>query len=51
MIIKVISKTTFDKFGNEFSRTFTNFFIEGMALILLRGLKALSALIPFKEAL
>jgi len=49
-MINIINKTTFAKFGIEFNKTFTSFFIEGIALIVLKGLRILRALIPRMEA-
>ena len=48
-MMKVRRKTTLMRFGREISKIFTNFFIEGMAYMLLRGRRALKALRPLSE--
>ncbi len=48
MKMKNVNMATFISYGNELNRAMTNFFMLGIELILLKGLKALKFLIALR---
>lgn len=50
-MINAIRATTLAKLGNDISKILTNFFIDGIAFMLLKGRNDLRALKPFKPLL